>query len=626
MKLPSITYLAANAKKSLFRFPLTIVAAFISVTASLYMIEYHDDISNQFPYINILLTAALGIPLYFSVSVISTKYKLDLKWSLISLLGATIFLALIYFSLPNSSTTHNTSLPYVRYGIFNIIIHLFVSFIPYINNGKLNGFWNYNKTLFIRVWVSLLYSAFLYVGLILALTSLDLLFKIDIHEELYFEFFVVIIGLFNTWFFVSGIPEDLDELESVNTYPKGLKIFSQYILLPLLLLYMVILYVYGGKIIIQWEWPKGIVSYLISCVSILGILTLLLIHPYGNLKENSWIKKFSNIYYPSLFPLIIILFIAIWIRVDDYGITINRYVIILLGIWLTIIAIFFTIRKSNIKFIPMSLAAILLLMSFGPWSMYSVGEKSQSQRLKEILLESTILRDGKINNELKWEVDSLPSLYSFDTPTNDDLLNDSIHNEVKSILDYLDDHHGFSSIQPLFQQNIDSLISVAVDSNKHINEARIYMRSLGLDYKHIYNYKSSTFFNYSTTSNNSLPVTDYDILCTFDRFSSRSNKTVFTLNGIKYTYEGFSKENQQFILGSINDTIKFDLKPMLKQLQNEYGNQSEANVPQNKMILYGNSMQFKCKLIINHMNITTQFDTTSITAVNGNLLLKNKKP
>ena len=124
-----------------------------------------------------------------------------------------------------------------------------------------------------------MYSGFLYVGLILALSALKLLFDIEIHEELYLEFYIVIIGLFNTWFFVSGIPSNLEELENVNEYPKGLKIFAQYVLLPLLVLYLIILYAYGAKILIFWDWPKGIVSYLISCVSVLGILTVLLFYP-----------------------------------------------------------------------------------------------------------------------------------------------------------------------------------------------------------------------------------------------------------------------------------------------------------------------------------------------------------
>ena len=201
--------------------------------------------------------------------------------------------------------------PYIRYAIYNITIHLLVAFAPFILKKEINGFWQYNKVLFIRFLTSVLYSGFLYVGIVLALVSLNLLFDVKIRDQFYFEFWVIIAGLFNTWFFTAGMPKSLTNLDNNYEYPAGLKIFSQYILLPLLMLYLLILYGYGIKIFAVWDWPKGIVSYLIVCVAILGILNFLLIYPYSKQKENKWIASFSRAYYFILLPLIIMLFIAI---------------------------------------------------------------------------------------------------------------------------------------------------------------------------------------------------------------------------------------------------------------------------------------------------------------------------
>src|SRR5690606_31425594 len=66
-----------------------------------------------------------------------------------------------------------------------------------------------------------------YAGLSIALGSLDFLFDIDLHSELFMDMFIVIAGLFNTWFFISGIPETFHDLDDVHEYPKGIKIFSQ---------------------------------------------------------------------------------------------------------------------------------------------------------------------------------------------------------------------------------------------------------------------------------------------------------------------------------------------------------------------------------------------------------------
>ncbi|MCK4661487.1 MAG: DUF4153 domain-containing protein [Bacteroidales bacterium] len=627
MKLPSINYLISNSKESFLRFPLTIISSLVAVCIAIYMIEYKDNIENMFPYINLLLTAALGIPLYFCSTIFINRINLNKNLKIVSMIGATCLLIVIYFTLPDSNVTHNTSVPYIRYGIYNIIIHLLVSFIPYIHNKQLNGFWNYNKILFIRLLTSVLYSGFLYLGLVLALVALKILFNIDIQDELFFEVFIVIIGFFNTWFFVTGIPKQLDELENIKTYPKGLKIFSQFVLLPLLILYLIILYGYGTKILIQWDWPKGIVSYLISCVSVLGIFTFLLIHPYKFLKENSWIKNFSKIYYFILFPLIIILFIAIGMRIDDYGVTINRYVIVLLGIWLTIICFYFSIGKTNIKFIPKSLAIILLLMIFGPWGMFSVSENSQTNRLINILEKNSILTDSKINNEVFWNIDSLPNFYSQKENINENLLDDSTHNEIKSILDYLDDYHGFSNIRPLFKQNIDSLINASIKSDKQLNEARIYMKTLGLKYQHYYSSSESNYFTYSSTNNKVISINNYDYLVNFNHYSYDRKNAIssFTIDSIKYTIEYIPEINNGFMLISVHDTINFKFNSLINKLENEYGNNNEPNIQKNKMTLNESSSIFDLKVEIDSINIHNVNDSLKIKSIEGGLFFRKKK-
>lgn len=495
MKLPSLSYLYTNAKYSLKRFPLTIISSIIAVAIGIYLVEIEPGATAIFPFIHALLAFALGIPVFFILGVLSENDKhpsISKRW-ILNGLGAA-FLLLIYFGFPGNEITNNTYVPYIRYAIFNLIAHLVVSYIPYLKSRKLNGFWNYNKILFLRFLEAILYSTFLYLGLILALTSLDLLFNIDLHNELYFELFILIFGVFNTWFFVAGIPENLYNLEGITTYPKGLKIFTQYVLLPLLVLYLIILYVYGAKILIEQNCPKGIVSYLISGVATLGIFTLLLIYPYGKSKENVWIQKFTLIYYFLLIPLIVLLFYAIFIRLADYGITINRYIIVLLGIWLSIVSIYFILRKENIKFIPISLAIILALMSFGPWGMFSISEKSQVKRLEKILTQAQLLKNSKIESEVEWSLDSNLLFKSEDKNRSNTVLNDSLNNEVYSILNYLEHNHGMKAIQPWFNQNLDSLYKVSIDSNRYLSEAKIYMATIGLEYRYIY---SSTYNRYN---------------------------------------------------------------------------------------------------------------------------------
>ncbi|WP_456460097.1 DUF4153 domain-containing protein [Reichenbachiella sp.] len=628
MNLPSINYLFSSAKESLLRFPLTLFSAFCGVCLAIYMVEFEDAITNYFPYINTLITFALGIPLFFCVSIISSKRDFGIATSIGSHVVAALVLLAIFLSLPDAENTHNTVIPYIRYGIFNIIVHLLVSFSPYLKGQQLNGFWNFNKTLFIRILTSILYSGFLYVGLILALSALHLLFDIDIKDELYFELWIVIIGLFNTWFFLSGIPEDIGQLEDNHEYPKGLKIFAQYVLLPLLVLYLIILYAYGTKITLLWDWPKGIVSYLISCVSVLGILTVLLFYPYGEMKENGWIKKASKVFYLLLYPLIILLFFAIGMRISDYGLTINRYVIVLLGIWLTLVASYFTMGRTNIKFIPMSLAVTLALMSFGPWGMFTMSEKSQANRLISVLENNNLLKDGRVVNEVIWEADSLPEwFYTKKENTNRGVLSDSLHNEVYSIVNYLDDYHGLASIRPIFQQDLDSLIVISLDSNKYRNEAEIYMRSMGLSYSYKYINSSNAYFSYSSDASAVIRLDQFDYLKRIYLYNYQGEATDYTVEIEGSFYQLLFNQGDSLGLSFINkgDTTNLFLDKKVDELMESNGKEYVSNLDLSSMTLEGVSNDFELKFIITDIQLQEVNDTLKSTTLNGDLMLKRRK-
>ncbi|TPN85195.1 DUF4153 domain-containing protein [Aquimarina algicola] len=630
MKLPSIDYLIKTSKDSFLRFPLTILSSLLSVIIGIYLIEVNEDKDNLLPFIHILLVTSIGIPLFFCASVFSEKQKYNTKLRVISQVVVLILLIALYFSFPSSKNTLVTTTPYIRYAIFNIVAHLLVSFIPYLKNKEQNGFWNYNKILFLRISSAVLYSGFLYIGLILALSALRLLFNISIHEELYFEIFIIIIGFFNTWFFVSGIPKNLEALEDEKDYPNGLRIFAQYVLLPLLILYLIILYAYGSKILINWDWPKGLVSYLISCVAILGILTLLLIHPYGNLKGNTWIKKFTSGYYFIIIPLIILFFIAIAFRIGDYGITINRYLLIFLGVWLSLISIYFIFGKANIKFIPISLATLLTLVLFGPWGMFSISQKSQINRLHHILETHSIIANNKINNEVFWNLDSLSYLHSEKSSTNDQLLKDSIHNEVKSIVDYLDDYHGFSGIDHLFTQNMDSLIKVSMVKNSSTDDARIYMETMGLEYRQKYNSQTnrSNYFTYSSkhysNENNFVRISNYDYLINFSDYYITQKKE-FNIDNKLYTLSfKDSKQHNEIIFYSESDTISFALNTLATQLSKEYGTKYKNNIDSDKLSTTKKLKGLEVKLMLNTINLQEVKNKIQVRAANGFILIKSK--
>ena len=634
IKLPSTKYIIARSKESFLRFPLTILSSLVATFIGIYLVEFSHEINNYFPLISLLLTSILGISSFFCCALFVEKNHLNLKSKLICTLGVIVLLAIVYFSLPGSKEAFTSLVSYIRFGVLAIIAHLCVCFIPYVGDKNINGFWNYNKMLFLRFFTASLYSGVLFLGLLLAVEALILLFEVNVDKQkLYPKFFIFAAGLFSTWSFVTGIPKELNKLDPTQGSPYAIKVFAQYVLLPLLALYLIIIYAYATKILFLWDWPKGIVAYLISGISMLGIITFLLTYPYGRSKENSWIKLFANSYFYILFPLIILLFIAIWLRISAYGTTINRYVIVALGIWLSIISFYFSLRKTNIKFIPISLAIILFLMLFGPWSMFWISEKSQVSRLKKILTDHSILIEGSLKNEVIWEVKSLPEFYSKNENNNEQLFNDSIENEIKSILDYLNDYHGMSKIQSFTRQNLDSLALLSSKGNKDKNLAEIYMRTFGLKYENKV-LSEPNYLNYFSEPSRVILIKNYDFFLEFnskfEKYMDYQNTPIdsFKIDRTDYTLSlSTSQNNSGLTLAYNGQIILFKLDSLIGELYNEFGNNYQKDIAKHKMTLEKSSSTFdNIRIEIRSLGLNRVNDTTMTpNYISGRLFLKEKE-
>lgn len=434
MKLPSIRQALEDGWTTLRRFPFVLCIAALGTVAALILVD-HEGPAQPTLLFNILLACILGIPLLISLTLLAEKRRLGKPASL----GIQVAGVLLLFGYAATVPTDLTNAPLItlfRFFALATALHLFAAIAPFITGGEENGFWHYNKTLFLRVLTAGLYSLVLYLGLVIALVALENLFGVDVPEKRYPELFIFIVGLFSTWFFLAGIPEDLSQLNTLTEYPKGLKIFAQYILFPLVLIYLVILYAYLAKILIEWDWPQGWVSKLILGFSGTGMFSLLLLHPVVGRTENLWVARAARWFYILLIPLVVMLFLAVWRRVSEYGMTEGRYIALGLGIWLVFLIAYFTVSKAkSIKIIPSSLCALTFIVSFGPWGMFSVAEKSQIGRLENILAQTGILSEGKVRAA------------HGEVPAQDT-------KQISAILSYLHEHHGLEGIQGWFDQSL----------------------------------------------------------------------------------------------------------------------------------------------------------------------------
>lgn len=442
MKFPSLQKLQQAIAQVLQRFPLEIFCAATGTAVALWLLETErlDD-----ERVRLLLCAVLGLVLFLSATVFSESKGLSKPQLAMLRVAVVLALALCWFSL--APIENETSV--MRYALYFIAFHLLVSFAP---KTALDNFWEYNKQLFLRILLAALYSGVLFVGVCIAIASANFLFSLQVDEKIYARVFIIIAGLFNTLFFLAGIPTDFSVTQS---YPKGLKIFTQYVLVPLATIYLAIILAYEIKVIVQWTLPSGVISWLILGYAVYGILSILLVYPVRHQEENRWISTYSKWFYVLLVPLLPLLCVAIGVRVLDYGITEPRYIVLILALWLTgVTGYFLFTRQYNIKVIPMSLCLVALLSAWGPQSASSVSERSQIARLNDMFGKQGLLTDG----QLQPVSISLP---------------DSAGTEMLAQVRFVLDHYGPAGMQPLLPNALfDSLQVADTIKSKHHRQTK----------------------------------------------------------------------------------------------------------------------------------------------------------
>jgi len=584
------------------RFPIEILIAVVGSLSAIYLVDLTYD-QHDYPIQNLLHTCLVGLTFALSVSIYTERKKFDIKTKAILQAVVVALLVAYYFYLPQDELP----LVYIiRALALFIAFHLLVSFSAFVQRAELLGFWEFNKQLFVNILISGLYSGVLYVGLSLALVAIDNLFNANLDSKIYAYLFITLAGIFNTWFFLSKFPEDYENLEQNMEYPKGLKLFTQYVLLPLVVIYLVILYFYEFKIILEWQLPMGWVSYLVIAFSIAGILALLLVYPLQYSDENKWVRVFTRSFYWALFPLIGLFFVAIVKRVAEYGITENRYFLILLAFWLLATSVYLLIDKlKNIKIIPISLAVIALLSIVGPWGAFSVSKYSQLSRLEKLLSENNLLKDGKIV--------PLKDTISFEA-----------QKEISSKIDYLVTTHGIFSLEKLFakpmQQIIDSTVSKYSQSDRILKE-------MNLEYVSRWQAEPENNFNYNNYNVNITNVSTFDYMIDFNYSDYSQDKNVHT-QGDSYDSLGvdlkFDFSNQTYTIVHQEDSVNINIASLLDDLAKSYKSY-ESDIPLKMFVATKETTTFKAKLIFSYINGTKKEKQYVINNLSGKLLIGKKQ-
>lgn len=584
------------------RFPLVVAD---SVIVTLLALSLYSLSPKNADLQELLLTAILGFPLLLSFALFAEGRGLSQKQRLLSSLPAVLFLAVYYFFL----TVREGSADTIRFAAFFLAFLMSLSLAPYVRPGGVDAFWRYNRSLVVGAGVAGLVSVALMAGIGVAFAGMDYLLRIDFPSRLYARLWIISSCLFWPCIFLAAIPRSLGELDAPEAYSKGMEIFIRYVVVPLVLMYMLILYLYTGKMLFQASWPKGGVAGYILGFSVLGLLSVLLVHPLKDKEGTTWIKTYLKWLCIFILPQTVVLFLSVWRRVSEYGVTESRYFGIMAAFLLAGICAYLLLsRTKSIKIIPAALCLAALLSGMGPWGALSVSERSQFKRLMLLLDQHGLLVNGKAATAKK-----------------------PVSNEqqaaISTLVRYLNERHGLGRLQGLFAKDL--------GATKERDRPEKMMGLMGLSYIPYYSeaqkQDDQQYFSFIAEKQGLRLVSGYDYLLRFDQYAYEdpcrndgdSRTCTMDINGKNYTVTlrtnaaRLTVARDEEVLGTL------DLMALVRKLRKRQVSPGpHLKVPQEEMVLEGTAGNVAIKMIFSEVHMRERKDRLTLTGVKAEVLMK----
>ena len=290
----------------------------------------------------------------------------------------------IYCLLVDTSSHHDDVWVAHIAVIFSLWLSLF--FLSFFKEKDNIASWNFTMRLIVNAIICYMIGGIMWGGFSLLLTSFNILFGIDIDSKWYLVIGVLTGLLLSSWLFLGRIPNGKDKHDRMPVNSGFLNAVMRFLFLPLVGLYIIVLYIYAIQILIKWELPDGWVSWLVVA-SMAGLIIIEFgLYPVRKAQD----RKADNLiarYLPIvILPLLLLMTVGIVRRFSDYGVTINRLYLITLNAWFYFVCItLFLTRARRINWITISFALIFMLTSAFPINYFSITRNYLESRISKAL-------------------------------------------------------------------------------------------------------------------------------------------------------------------------------------------------------------------------------------------------
>ncbi len=406
LNLFSVKKLEEKVKNVWNRFPVT-VAIMIAVTILFFVLLHWELVDPLMTKVS-KWVASLILTSFFSLSMyLASEWKWFSKTKREGLqIIPLIFWILFYIWFSNTSADFENFV-FFFLSLTGIVSLLF--FAPYLKNilpltSKTEGavkqsiFYTYFYNIAVVILISWIFAWVLFGLGSIWIAAVDTLFNLNIDQKYtYWNWSIISLALIAPLFALTQIPQKESFTQNHFNENMFFSFLIKYVAIPFISLYFLILYAYSVKVLSDFgDWPKWEVTWMVIGFSVFGYLTYIFSYIFE--KKNAFISLFRKVFPFIVIPQIFMLFYAIYLRINQYDITVNRYFVVAFWIWLLVTSLHFIFsKKKKLIAIPAGLTLITILISIWPWGVYSLPESRQLARLETNLQKAWIMSTEGFN-------------------------------------------------------------------------------------------------------------------------------------------------------------------------------------------------------------------------------------
>lgn len=292
------------------------------------------------------------------------------------------------------------------------ILALFIGicYLPFWHENDDRKSWNFVFRIAGSLLVAIFVGLLMWGGLSLLYVGSSELFGFETNFKVVTTLAVLCNVMLMGLLFLIRVPGGEQKQDNQLTKSGFLLGIVRYLFLPLAMLYMGVLYIYGAKIVVTWTLPKGMLSMLVS-VLMGGIIAItFMLYPYIKDKSHKGYEiRLIHLMPLLVLPLLVLMSVGIGRRFMDYGMTANRLYLLTLNVWFYVVALgLWMFKARRIHWISISFSLILLLTSCHPWNYNSLYRNTLLARYADIVAKYPLVAKELSEEVLKSRLSSMP--------------------------------------------------------------------------------------------------------------------------------------------------------------------------------------------------------------------------